>query len=206
MRAASTHSGGTAPAWTGFPVMPSWAPKALFSFQTTPASTTAGRACQAIAGTTLAHALGTMKLDVKPDRLIAAPETLTEGGLDLRLIPAPSGETPDALFVEDRRHGILVVGDAFMPYLGAPFVAEGSPEGFLEAIALVLDLHPRRLIHGHTPRWMRSAAGATPRSFARRAIVYSEMAGRSLDPVALPGAPVAAAPDAAANPTGGAPR
>ena len=94
---------------------------------------------------------GTMKLDVKPDRLIAAPETLTAGGLDLRLIPAPSGETPDALFVQDRKHDLLVVGDAFMPYLGAPFVAEGSPEGFLAAIDLVLQLHPQRLIHGHTP-------------------------------------------------------
>ncbi len=94
---------------------------------------------------------GTMKLDVKPDRLITAPETLTEGGLDLRLIPAPSGETPDALFIQDRKHDLLVVGDAFMPYLGAPFVAEGSPEGFLSAIDLVLQLHPRRLIHGHSP-------------------------------------------------------
>jgi glyoxylase-like metal-dependent hydrolase (beta-lactamase superfamily II) len=94
---------------------------------------------------------GTMKLDGKPDRLIAAPETLAEGGLDLRLIPAPSGETPDALFIQDRKSGLLVVGDAFMPYLGAPFVAEGSPEGFLAAIDLVLELHPRRLIHGHTP-------------------------------------------------------
>ena len=94
---------------------------------------------------------GTMKLDVKPDRVITAPEALTEGGLDLRLIPAPSGETPDALFVQDRKHDLLVVGDAFMPYLGAPFVAEGSPEGFLSAIDLVLQLHPRRLIHGHPP-------------------------------------------------------
>jgi glyoxylase-like metal-dependent hydrolase (beta-lactamase superfamily II) len=94
---------------------------------------------------------GTMKLDAKPDRVIAAPESLTEGGLDLRLIPAPSGETPDALFIQDRKHDLLVVGDAFMPYLGAPFVAEGSPEGFLSAIDLVLQLHPRRLIHGHTP-------------------------------------------------------
>jgi glyoxylase-like metal-dependent hydrolase (beta-lactamase superfamily II) len=94
---------------------------------------------------------GTMKLDVKPDRLIAAPETLDAGGLQLRLIPAPSGETSDALFIEDRKHGLLVVGDAFMPYVGAPFVAEGSPEGFLAAIKLVLDLHPRRLLHGHTP-------------------------------------------------------
>jgi glyoxylase-like metal-dependent hydrolase (beta-lactamase superfamily II) len=94
---------------------------------------------------------GTMKLDVTPDRLITAPETLTEGGLELRIIPAPSGETPDALFIQDRKHDLLVVGDAFMPYLGAPFVAEGSPEGFLAAIDLVLQLKPHRLIHGHSP-------------------------------------------------------
>jgi glyoxylase-like metal-dependent hydrolase (beta-lactamase superfamily II) len=105
---------------------------------------------------------GTMKLDVKPDRLIAASETLTEGGLELRLIPAPSGETPDALFIQDRKHGLLVVGDAFMPYVGAPFVAEGSPEGFLGAIALVLDLHPRRLIHGH--RWAIGSRSHAARS------------------------------------------
>ena len=94
---------------------------------------------------------GTMRLDVKPDRLITAPETLSEGGLDLALIPAKSGETSDALFIHDRKHDLLFVGDAFMPYVGAPFVAEGSPEGYLGAIAMVLDLHPRRLIHGHVP-------------------------------------------------------
>ena len=32
VRAASTYSGGTAPAWTGFPVMPDWAPKAPIQF------------------------------------------------------------------------------------------------------------------------------------------------------------------------------
>jgi glyoxylase-like metal-dependent hydrolase (beta-lactamase superfamily II) len=94
---------------------------------------------------------GTLKLDAKPNRLIDAPETIADGGLDLRLIPAKSGETSDALFVEDRQHGLLFVGDAFMPYVGAPFVAEGSVEGYLGAIAMVLDLHPRRLIHGHLP-------------------------------------------------------
>jgi glyoxylase-like metal-dependent hydrolase (beta-lactamase superfamily II) len=94
---------------------------------------------------------GTMNLNVAPDRLIAAPESLSEGGLDLRIIPAPSGETPDALFIQDRKHDLLVVGDAFMPYVGAPFVAEGSPEGFLDAIKTVIDLHPRRLLHGHIP-------------------------------------------------------
>ncbi len=94
---------------------------------------------------------GTMKLDAKPDRLISAPEALTDGDLDLQLIPAKSGETDDALFIQDRKHGLLFVGDAFMPYLGAPFVAEGSPEGYLAAIAQVLALQPRRLIHGHPP-------------------------------------------------------
>jgi glyoxylase-like metal-dependent hydrolase (beta-lactamase superfamily II) len=94
---------------------------------------------------------GTMKLDIKADRLITTPLTISEGGLDLVILPAHSGETPDALFVQDRKHDLLFVGDAFMPYVGAPFVAEGSPEGYLGAIAQVLTLHPRRLVHGHTP-------------------------------------------------------
>ncbi len=94
---------------------------------------------------------GTTKLDVKPDRIVTAPESLAEDGLDLVISPAPSGETSDALFVEDRKHGLLFVGDAFMPYVGAPFVAEGSPEGYLAAISRVLELHPRRLLHGHIP-------------------------------------------------------
>jgi glyoxylase-like metal-dependent hydrolase (beta-lactamase superfamily II) len=90
-------------------------------------------------------------LDVKPDRLITAPETLRVAGLELALIPGKSGETDDALYVHDLRHDILFVGDAFMPYSGAPFVAEGSAEGYLGAIAQVLELHPRRLVHGHSP-------------------------------------------------------
>ena len=150
---------------------------------------------------------GTMKLDVKPDRLIAAPETLTEGGLELRLIPAPSGETPDALFVQDRKHDLLVVGDAFMPYLGAPFVAEGSPEGFLGAIDLVLQLHPRRLIHGHTPLTaaftidampgLRDAMGALyARSVAaaRAARPLAEVLHDDFLPESLRGAPAAVQP------------
>jgi glyoxylase-like metal-dependent hydrolase (beta-lactamase superfamily II) len=90
-------------------------------------------------------------LDIEPDRLVTAPETLSDGELTLQLIPAQSGETDDALFVQDPKHGLLLVGDAFMPYLGAPFVAEGSPEGYLRAIDQVLQLRPSRLIHGHQP-------------------------------------------------------
>jgi glyoxylase-like metal-dependent hydrolase (beta-lactamase superfamily II) len=90
-------------------------------------------------------------LEVKPDRLLSATETLREDGIELELIPAKSGETDDALFVRDKLHGVLFVGDAFMPYLGAPFVAEGSPEGYLGAIDQVLTLAPRRIVHGHPP-------------------------------------------------------
>jgi len=46
---------------------------------------------------------------------------------------------------------VLFVGDAFMPYLGAPFVAEGSAEGLFETIALIRSLRPRLLVHGHPP-------------------------------------------------------
>ena len=47
--------------------------------------------------------------------------------------------------------GLLFTGDVMMPYLGAPFWAEGSPEGLLETLRLIRDLQPRLLIHGHTP-------------------------------------------------------
>lgn len=90
-------------------------------------------------------------LAVTPDRLVTKNESINEGGMDLTLIPAPSGETEDALFILDAKHNILFVGDAFMPYVGAPFVAEGSPEGYRDAISLALKLHPSRLVHGHTP-------------------------------------------------------
>ena len=94
---------------------------------------------------------GPVPLDVTPDHLVSKPETLRVAGVDLELIPGKSGETDDALYVRDLRHDLLFVGDAFMPYSGAPFVSEGSVEGYLGAIAQVLELHPRRLIHGHPP-------------------------------------------------------
>ena len=38
-----------------------------------------------------------------------------------------------------------------MPYLGAPFLPEGSAEGLFETIALIRSLNPRTLVHGHPP-------------------------------------------------------
>ena len=90
-------------------------------------------------------------LDVHVDRTVATEDTLRLGGLELRLIPVSGGETDDALFVHLPRQGLLFVGDAFMPYVGPPFLSEGSPEGYLQALAAVRTLAPRRLIHGHPP-------------------------------------------------------
>ncbi len=38
-----------------------------------------------------------------------------------------------------------------MPFMGAPFLTEGSPEGLFEALELIQRVAPRLLVHGHTP-------------------------------------------------------
>ena len=90
-------------------------------------------------------------LDARVDRTVSGNESLRLGGLDLRLIPVSGGETDDALFVDLPQQGLLFVGDAFMPYVGPPFMSEGSPEGYLEALATVRSIAPRQVIHGHPP-------------------------------------------------------
>jgi glyoxylase-like metal-dependent hydrolase (beta-lactamase superfamily II) len=91
------------------------------------------------------------RLHVVPDKLVAKPETLTVGGVEFRLYPIHGGETNDGLLVYLPKSGVLFVGDAFMPYLGAPFLAEGSPEGLFDTIAVIRSLNPRILVHGHVP-------------------------------------------------------
>jgi hypothetical protein len=44
-----------------------------------------------------------------------------------------------------------VAGDFTMPYLGAPFVPEGDFQGLLDAIDVVVQIHPKRFPHGHEP-------------------------------------------------------
>lgn len=90
-------------------------------------------------------------LDVRPDRLVTERETLVVGGTRFELYPARGGETEDALVVHLPDRGVTFVGDAFMPYFGAPLLGEGSVEGLLDTIALVRSLHPSLLVHGHPP-------------------------------------------------------
>ena len=91
------------------------------------------------------------RYDVRPHHVVREPETLMVGGTRFVLYPAHGGETADALLIHVPDRGALFVGDAFMPYLGAPFVAEGSAEGLFETIGLIRSLQPRVLVHGHPP-------------------------------------------------------
>jgi glyoxylase-like metal-dependent hydrolase (beta-lactamase superfamily II) len=87
----------------------------------------------------------------KPDVLVDGATTLTIGGTRIELIPVAGGETEDALLMNLPDDGVMFVGDIVMPFLGAPFVEEGSAEGLLSAIDTVVGKHPPRLLHGHEP-------------------------------------------------------
>jgi glyoxylase-like metal-dependent hydrolase (beta-lactamase superfamily II) len=84
------------------------------------------------------------------DELIGSVTSISVGGTEFILYPTTGGETGDALMVYLPASGILLTGDVMMPYLGAPFFAEGSPEGMLDALRLITELNPRLLVHGHS--------------------------------------------------------
>jgi glyoxylase-like metal-dependent hydrolase (beta-lactamase superfamily II) len=90
-------------------------------------------------------------LAYKPDVAIDQPTEMTIGGTRFALWPTRGGETGDALLIHLPDHGVVFVGDILMPYLGAPFIEEGSVEGLLAGIDQVLALQPRLLLHGHEP-------------------------------------------------------
>jgi glyoxylase-like metal-dependent hydrolase (beta-lactamase superfamily II) len=83
------------------------------------------------------------------DQPVAAATSLSVGGTQFALYPTTGGETSDALMVYLPDSGVLFTGDVMMPYLGAPFFAEGSPDGLLDALRLIVEVDPRVLVHGH---------------------------------------------------------
>jgi glyoxylase-like metal-dependent hydrolase (beta-lactamase superfamily II) len=119
---------------------------------------------------------GQRRYAVTPNRLVGGRETLTVGGTELVFYPVRGGETDDALLVHLPGSGVLFVGDAFMPYFGAPFVPEGSPEGFFEMAAVIRSLGPRLLIHGHPPLTENFTMEALPELDA----ALRELHGRTL--------------------------
>ena len=87
----------------------------------------------------------------KPDVTIDGRTQINVGGTNFELIPISGGETPDGMFIAMPDDGILFVGDFIMPYIGAPFLEEGSLTGLFEAIDMIIALQPTFLLHGHEP-------------------------------------------------------
>jgi glyoxylase-like metal-dependent hydrolase (beta-lactamase superfamily II) len=144
---------------------------------------------------------------LSPDHLVTQAETITVGGKRFSLLPVRGGETEDALLVHLPEQGVLFVGDVFMPYVGAPFVAEGSPDGLLQAMAFVEKLHPRVMIHGHAPLTDNFTSDVLPALAAALQRVHAateaaigegrplvEVLHRNLMPPALAGTPRAVVP------------
>jgi glyoxylase-like metal-dependent hydrolase (beta-lactamase superfamily II) len=84
------------------------------------------------------------------DQPISETTTVIIGGTEIVLYPSSGGETSDALVAYLPASGVLFAGDVMMPYLGAPFFAEGSPDGLIEVLGFIIGLRPRQLVHGHT--------------------------------------------------------
>jgi glyoxylase-like metal-dependent hydrolase (beta-lactamase superfamily II) len=126
----------------------------------------------------------------KPDVLVDHRTEVTVGGTPIELIPVDGGETHDALLIHVPRLGVLFVGDFIMPYLGAPFVPEGDLQGLLDAIDVVVQIQPKRLLHGHEPltrtfaswsmlaelktdlTWLREQVLVAVRRGDERAVIY----------------------------------
>jgi glyoxylase-like metal-dependent hydrolase (beta-lactamase superfamily II) len=89
--------------------------------------------------------------DFTPDATVDRATDLRIGGTRVELIPVHGGETNDALVIHLPDLGVLFGGDFMMPYVGAPFVVEGSVQGLLDAIEVVVQKNPRYILHGHEP-------------------------------------------------------
>jgi glyoxylase-like metal-dependent hydrolase (beta-lactamase superfamily II) len=109
-------------------------------------------------------------------QLITERTEVTIGGTQFVLYPTSGGETGDALMVYLPASGVLFTGDVMMPYLGAPFFAEGSPDGLLEALKLITELEPSALLQGHTVLTEQFTAQAIPGLLA----ALTELRDRSL--------------------------
>jgi glyoxylase-like metal-dependent hydrolase (beta-lactamase superfamily II) len=94
---------------------------------------------------------GAVPAEITVDQLIAGQTTVAISGTEFVLYPTTGGETSDALMIYLPASGVLFTGDVMMPYLGAPFFAEGSPDGMLDTLALIAEISPRMLVQGHTP-------------------------------------------------------
>jgi glyoxylase-like metal-dependent hydrolase (beta-lactamase superfamily II) len=87
----------------------------------------------------------------RPDVTVSERREISVGGTRVVLQPVAGGETRDALLVFLPDEEVMFIGDVLMPYLGAPFLDEGSLPGLLDTIDVIARENPRLLLHGHDP-------------------------------------------------------
>jgi glyoxylase-like metal-dependent hydrolase (beta-lactamase superfamily II) len=87
----------------------------------------------------------------KPDVAIDNRTDLNIGGTKVELIPVRGGETHDAMLIYLPDEKVMFMGDVIMPYIGAPFTAEGDLEGLFDAIGMIVSRNPQYLLQGHEP-------------------------------------------------------
>jgi glyoxylase-like metal-dependent hydrolase (beta-lactamase superfamily II) len=87
----------------------------------------------------------------KPDIAIDKRTDLNIGGTKFELIPVRGGETHDAMLIYLPDEKVMFMGDVIMPYIGAPFTAEGDLEGLFDAIDEIASRNPQYLLQGHEP-------------------------------------------------------
>jgi glyoxylase-like metal-dependent hydrolase (beta-lactamase superfamily II) len=87
----------------------------------------------------------------KPDVAIDNRTDLNIGGTKFELIPVHGGETHDAMLIYVPDEKVMFMGDVIMPYIGAPFAAEGDLQGLFDAIDVIVSSNPQYLLHGHEP-------------------------------------------------------
>jgi glyoxylase-like metal-dependent hydrolase (beta-lactamase superfamily II) len=90
-------------------------------------------------------------LAYKPDATIDRTTEMVIGGTRFLLSPTQGGETGDAMLIQMPDSNVLFAGDVFMPYFGAPNIAEGSVDGMLKSIDQIVAMHPTLILSGHEP-------------------------------------------------------
>ncbi|MCV2447137.1 quinoprotein relay system zinc metallohydrolase 2 [Paracoccus sp. DMF] len=83
------------------------------------------------------------------DHPVTAPETISLGGRDLRLVPVPPAHTDSDLTVLDQDSGTLFAGD--LVFLGLTPSLDGSLAGWLGWLDTPPDPAPARIVPGHGP-------------------------------------------------------
>ena len=85
----------------------------------------------------------------QPDVAVDQLKTIRVGDTTIELIPVTGGETEDAMIINLPDLSVLFMGDALMPFYGAPWVEEGFIDETIDTMKQALARNPKHILHGH---------------------------------------------------------